>query len=111
MLQCLRKSPFDGGSKLRWKLVAPKLTANDRSRRHQPLQARPLGQTSNITRRLQKNAVNMGTKFKGDCVKAIDFSTPYNWGYLRPRTRSRGYETEVRMKCGVHFQYISIYRV
>ena len=53
MLQCLRKSPFEGGSKLRWKLVAPKLTANDRPRRHQPLQARLLDQTSNITRRLQ----------------------------------------------------------
>ena len=45
----LRKSPFDGGSKLRWKLVAPKLTANDRPRRHQPLRARLLDQTSNIT--------------------------------------------------------------
>ena len=63
MVQCLRKSPFDGGSKLRWKLVAPKLTTNDRPRRRQPLQARLLDLTFNITRRLQD-----GTKLKAKWV-------------------------------------------
>lgn len=68
MLQCLRKSPFEGGSKLRWKLVAPKLTANDRPRRHQPLQARLLDQTSNITRRLERLQSTSATNSNGESV-------------------------------------------